>query len=164
MLDFSVTFAITIINLAVLFFILRAVLFKPITKFMAERAKKVQDTIDSAQKDRAEARELLASHEEKLKNIKIEADEILRAARENAAKEAELIIKNGKQEAANLAVQTQKQLETERLAALARFNVEAALLVMAASSKLAAREISGEDSRRYANMLLDELAVRNGQN
>ena len=158
MLDFSVTFAITIINLIILFLILRLILFKPITKFMAERAKKVQDIIDSAQKERTEARELLASHEEQLKNIKNEADEILRAARENAVKEAELIIKNSKQEAANLMAQMQKQLETERLAALAKFNVEAALLVMAASSKLAAREISGEDSRRYANMLLDELA------
>ena len=160
MLDFSVTFGITIINLIILFLILRAILFKPMTKFMAERAKKIKDTIDSAEKDREQARELLSNQEEKLKNVKIEADEILRAARESAAKEAALIIKNGKEEAANLAAQMQKQIETERLAALARFNVEAAILVMAASSKLAAREISGEDSRRYAEMLLEQLVAQ----
>ena len=55
MLNFSVTFIITAVNILVLFLILRAVLFKPVTKLMADRAKKVQDTIADAAKDRASA-------------------------------------------------------------------------------------------------------------
>jgi hypothetical protein len=35
---------------------------------------------------------------------------------------------------------------------------------MAASSKLAARELSRDDNRRYVNMLLDELAAQKGKN
>jgi F-type H+-transporting ATPase subunit b len=164
MLDFSVTFIITIINIIILFFILKAILFKPVTKFMAERAKRVQDTIDRAEKDKADARILLNQYESKIKNLEGEAKEILRAARENAECEAQQIIAGGNAEAANILANTRRQLETEKQAALAKFQTEAAVLVMEASSKLIARELTGEDNMRYANMLIDELAAKKGNN
>ena len=162
MLDFTVTFGITIINIFILFLILRAVLFKPVTKFMAERAKKVQDSIDRAARDRMEAKELLDRYEAELKDANIQADKILSQARENAVKEAARIVAQGRAEADEIVARTQKQIEAERCAALARFNTEAAVLVMAAASKLAARDVSGDDNRRYAKMMLEELAACKG--
>jgi len=162
MLDFSVTFIITIINITLLFLILRKLLFKPVTKFMADRAKRVQDSIEQAEKDKAEARKMLAEYEDKLKNAEAEAREILKTARENAERQTQMIIEEGKQEAANIAAAARKQIETEHQAALAKFKLEAAALVIAASAKLAARDFSGDDNRRYANMLLDELAAKKG--
>jgi len=40
MLDFSITFFITILNIGVLYLILRAILFKPVTKFMENRTQR----------------------------------------------------------------------------------------------------------------------------
>jgi len=162
MLDFSVTFIITIINITVLFLILRKVLFKPVTKFMADRAKSVQDSIEQAERDRAEARKMLAEYEDKLKNAEAETREILKTARENAERQTQMIIADGRKEAENIAAATRKQLEIEHHAALAKFKLEAAALVIAASAKLAARDFSGDDNRRYVNMLLDELAAKKG--
>jgi F-type H+-transporting ATPase subunit b len=157
MLDFSVTFVITIINITVLFFILLAILFKPVTKFMAERARQVQAVIDQAEKDRADSQKLLAEYKDKLKNAESQADEIIKTARKNAEKESRQIIDEGKARAEALTAAARRQLESERQAAFARFKVEAAALVMAACSRLVQREISGEDNRRYAALLLDEL-------
>jgi len=162
MLDFSVTFVITIINITLLFFILRKLLFKPVTKFMAERAKRVQDSIEQAEKDRTQARKILAEYEDKLKNAEAEAREIIKTAREDAERLAEMIVAERKQEAADISAIARKQLEAEHQAALAKFKLEAAALVLAASAKLAARDFSGDDNRRYANMLLDELASIKG--
>ena len=162
MLDFSVTFIITIINITVLFLILRKVLFKPVTKFMADRAKSVQDSIEQAERDRAEARKMLAEYEDKLKNAEAETREILKTARENAERQTQMIIADGRKEAENIAAATRKQLEIEHHAALAKFKLEAAALVIAASAKLTARDFSGDDNLRYVNMLLDELAVKKG--
>jgi len=159
MLDFSVTFIITIINIAILFFILRALLFKPVTKFMADRAKRVQDYIGQAQREKEEATKLLAEYEHKLKDADTQAREILKTARENADHQAQLIIDQGRQEAQDTINSALKQIEAERQAAIAKFKLEAAALVMAASAKLAARDFSGEDNRRYVNMLLEELAL-----
>jgi F-type H+-transporting ATPase subunit b len=164
MLDFSVTLIITIINITILFFILRAILFKPVTKFMAERAQRVQDSIDPAEKNNAESQKLLAEYEDKLKNAEAEAREIIKTAHSNADRLTRQMIAEGKQEAANIAALAQKQIEAERQAALARFNLEAAALVIAASAKLASKDFSGDDNRRYANMLLDELAAVKGRN
>jgi len=162
MLDFSVTFIITIINITILFLILRKILFKPVTKFMADRTARVQDSIDQADKDKAQAKALLAEYEDKLKNAEAETREILKTAREDAERQAQIIVAEGKQEAKNISAATRKQLEAEYQAALAKFRLEAAALVMAASAKLAARDFSGDDNRRYVNMLLDELAVKKG--
>ena len=160
MLDFSVTFFITIINIAVLYFVLRIILFKPVTKFMADRAKRVQDSINQARQDKSAAQKLLAEYREKLKNAEAEAGEIIKAARKNAAAEADQIISGGRAAAEALTVSTRKKLEEEQQAMLTRFRLEAAALVMAASARLVQRELSGDDNRRYANMLLEELAAQ----
>ena len=162
MLDFSVTFIITIINITILFLILRKILFKPVTKLMADRAERVQDSIEQADKDRAQAKALLAEYEDKLKNADAEAREILKNARESAERQTQMIIAEGKQEAADFSATTRKQIEAEHQAALAKFRLEAAALVIAASAKLVARDFSGDDNRRYVNMLLDELAAKKG--
>jgi len=162
MLDFSVTFIITIINITILFFVLKKILFKPVTKFMAERAKRVQDTIEQAQKDKDEAMSLLDKYQNKLKNAEAEAREILKTASENAARQAQLIISEGRQEAQDTVNSALKQIEMERQAALAKFKLEAAALIVAVSAKLAAKDFSGEDNRRYVNMLLDELSAQKG--
>ena len=163
MLDFSVTFIITIINIAILFFILRKILFKPVTKIMTERAKRVQNSIDQAEKDKASAQALLREYEGKLKNAEDIADEILKNAREEAAHEAQRIIAEGKAAAADIVTAARNQLDAEHQAALAKFKIEAAALVLAASSRLVSREFSGDDDRRYVNMLLDELAALKGR-
>jgi F-type H+-transporting ATPase subunit b len=164
MLDFSVTFGITIINIIILTLILRAVLFKPVTKIMAERARRVQDSIDQAEKDKADSRGLLEQYQNRLKNADAEADKIVKTARESAEQEARQIVTEGKAAADAMTEAARRQIESERQAAFARFKLEAAALVMAATAKLVQREISGDDKNRYVNMLLDELSAQKGNN
>ena len=163
MLDFSVTFIITILNITILFFVLRKLLFKPVTKFMADRAKRVQDSLDQAEKDRTQAKALLKEYENKLKSAEAEAGEIIKSVRDSANMEASRIIEGGKAEAAEILSAARKQIEADRHAAVTKLRFETAALVMAASSKLAAREFSRDDNRRYVDMLLDELAAQKGK-
>jgi F-type H+-transporting ATPase subunit b len=135
------------------------VLFKPVTKFMAARAKKVKDAIDKAEEDEARAQRLLGQYNGKLKNADADAQEIIRIARADAEAESRRIIADGRTKVEAMIASAHVQIEAERQTALARFKLEAAALVMAASARLVQREISGEDKLRYANMLLDELAT-----
>ena len=159
MFDFSVTFFITIINVTILSFILRAILFKPVTKFMADRAKRVQDSIEQVEKDKNQARALLAQYEAQLKTAETEAEAIIHTARENARAEAEKIIADSRVSAEAAMANAHRQLETEHQAALAIFRKEAAALVMEATGRLVGREIQNEDNRQYAGMLLEEIAL-----
>ncbi|MDR2133496.1 MAG: ATP synthase F0 subunit B [Treponema sp.] len=160
-----VTFFFTFVNIGILFFILRAVLFRPVSKFMEDRAKRIRDTIDQAEKDRSRAKQMLEQYEGRLKNAEAEAEAIVRTARENAERESGRIVAGGKAAAETLLANTRRQLEAERRAALERFRTEAAALVVMASSRLVARDLNQEDNRRYAGMLLEELAAReSGEN
>ena len=157
MLNFSFTFVITIINITILFLILRAVLFKPVTKFMADRAKRVQDAIEQSEKDKDSARALLLKYEEQLKNVRGEAEQIIRNAQVSARQEADRISAEGKSAAAAALANAQKQIEAEQREALSNFRQSAAGLITAASGRLLDRELKDEDNRHYAEMLLESL-------
>jgi F-type H+-transporting ATPase subunit b len=160
MLDFTVTFGITIANLVILFFILKAVLFKPLTKFMEARSAKIQGDIDQAAKDREQAKILLERYENKLKEAHAESDAIIRNARREASAQAEKIIAEGEERAAALLADAQRRVEMERKAAAALFKAEAAHLVIAAASRLIQRDLNQEDARGFATLLLKELSDR----
>ena len=158
MLDFSITFIITIINITILFFILRKLLFKPVTKFMDDRARRVQDSIEQSEKEKAQAKALLAQYEAQLKTAETEAEAIIRSAREQAREEAEKIVAEGRVSANAELANARKQLELERQAALAIFRTEAAALVIETSGRLLGREVKNQDSLSYADMLLKEVS------
>ena len=156
MLDFSVTLFITIINIVFLCFILRLILWKPVTKFMADRAKRIQDSIDQSEKDKADANNMLAQYSDKLKAVEVEANAIILKARNQAEVEAEKIIASGRASVDELMTSARKQLEMEQKAAMAAFREEAAALVVDTAGRLIGREIKGEDNQHYAAMLLKE--------
>jgi len=156
MLDFSVTLGITIFNIAFLCVILRVILWKPVTKFMADRAKRVQDSINQSERVKTEADVLLARYKAQLTTAETEAKNIIVKAREQAEAEAEKIVASGRASAEELLTAARKQLETEKRAAMAAFRQEAAALVVAAAGRLAGREMKGDDNRQYAAMLLEK--------
>jgi F-type H+-transporting ATPase subunit b len=157
MLDFSVTFFITVINILVLFFLLRAFLFKPVGKFIQNRNKKIQDDINRAEKNALDAKKLLEQYEQKLAGVEAEAEAIIKTAREDAGVEAEKIREAGKADAERITAAAKVQIENERRAALALFRAEAAVLVVQAAGRLLKRELAGKEQLRFAREALEEL-------
>ncbi|MDR0669466.1 MAG: F0F1 ATP synthase subunit B [Treponema sp.] len=152
------TFLVTLINVLLLFVILRAVLFKPVTKFMAERSRKIEESLAGAERETAQARQLLEQYQGQLKKADEEAEAIIKSARENAGREAERIIAGGKVQAERMIAAAQERIDSERQAALALFKAEAAALVVAAAGRLLARDLNQEDNRRLAAGLLKEIS------
>jgi len=162
MLDFSVTILITVINIVILTIILRALLFKPVTKFLAGRTKQVQDSLEQAEKEKLNAKEILNKYEKRLANAEADAEQIIRSAHEQAQADAERIINAGKAEAQRIAETARINLERERITAMALFKVEAASLVVQAASRLIKRELAGAEQQHYAAEALDQI-VQNVQ-
>jgi F-type H+-transporting ATPase subunit b len=157
MLDFSVTFVITLVNFGVLFLILRAILFKPVSKFMAERARKVQNDKDEAERAKNEAEAIRLQLEGRLKNAEEEAAEIIKAAREEARESAGAIVTEGRAEAERQLAQARLQARSEYQAALRLFQAEAAALVVTAAGRLIERDLSLADHREQAAALIRDL-------
>ena len=157
MLDFSITFGFTLLNIFILFVILRLVLFKPVTRFMEKRAQAIAADIQRAESEKAQAKSLLQNYETRLANVEAEAAVIIRTAREEARRQADEIVAGGRAEAQRILAAARTQTETERRAAMMRFHSEAAAIVVTAAGRLLRQDITAEDSRRHAEAILQEM-------
>ncbi|MDR3357043.1 MAG: ATP synthase F0 subunit B [Spirochaetaceae bacterium] len=160
MLDFSITFFFTLVNITVLFLVLRAILFKPVSKFMEGRTAKIQGEIENAAKELDEAKALRLMYENKLKNAGNEAEQIAKASCDAALKRAGEIVSDAKAQAVGIVENARKQILAERQVAFTAFRAEAAALVVAAAGRLLRRDFSGEDARADAEFVLRELGER----
>ena len=89
-LDWNLVF--TIINLLLLYLLLKKFLFKPVCEMMDKREKLIHDQMAEAEAEKAEAMKLKADYEETLKNARQEAAKITDAARARAGKEYDVLI------------------------------------------------------------------------
>jgi F-type H+-transporting ATPase subunit b len=162
MLDFSVTFFIALVNLAILFFALRAILFKPVTKFMEKRQAGVRAELDEADKKLEEAGALKKQYEAALEKARGDAMKILADAQAAALKDADAIRSEAKAEAEETLRRAHEETEKEKAAALAVFRKEASGLVVMAASRLLRREIENGDGQKIAGQILKDLAAAKG--
>ena len=100
---------ISLLNLLILFLILKKLLFKPVKKMFAERQAKVDNIYDKANEANEQAQANKQAYEEKLSHSKEEATNILRNAREMAEQSSNEIL----QEAHNKADLAVKKANAE---------------------------------------------------
>lgn len=102
------------IAVLLLFYILGRLLFKPVRKILADRTDKIETTLDKIEADNKAAEELKADYEDKLKNIKAEADKILAHAHTRAVAREDEIVKEAHEEANKIMARAHLEIERER--------------------------------------------------
>jgi F-type H+-transporting ATPase subunit b len=158
-LDFSVTFFITIVNITFLYLVLKKILFKPVTKFMEDRSNKIQKDIDMAKSanSRAEARE--AEFLEKLSKAKEEGQKVIQAAREKAEQEYAAIIAEAKEQAAKIIEASRHELAEDRRSAEIYLQKETANFSIQAASKIIEENLDSEKNRKLVEKFLETVGV-----
>ena len=142
-----------LINLLILFLLMRKFLFGPITRLLDARAKKVSDTLDEADSRLAEAEAQKTEYTQQLAAARGEAARIV----ENARKQADLAYSRRLEPAVQrLNEQAARQREADRAAMLAEAKQEIAALVMLTTAKVSQRTLNGETDQALLNQLLDE--------
>jgi len=122
---YPIDFVIHIINIVVLFVLVRALAYKPIRKFMQAREEKIAAQLADAEAARAAAETLKAEYQSDLDNVRSEGDAILSERRSDAEKQAEEILAAARQQAEET-VRTAKA-DAERAAEDAMRSAEGAL-------------------------------------
>ena len=111
MVDFDATFFAQIINFIILLDILGKFAFKPLMNVLDERANRISNDLDSAEKTRVEAEELKAQYTKQMEEARNEAAAIVAKATQNAQNiEAE--------------ARTQAQAEKDQMISAAKQNIE----------------------------------------
>lgn len=158
MLEFHLsTIVFTIINLVVLFLVLRKVLFGKVNAVLEQRAQLVQQQIDAAQASNRQAQELKEEYEGKLTDAHQEAAKIVSDAQTRAQRVYDGKVAEAQSEAQRLRNEAQAQIASERETMLQGARKEVASLALLAAAKAAGRSMDGNDDKAFVDEFLSEV-------
>ncbi|HHV59653.1 MAG TPA: F0F1 ATP synthase subunit B [Clostridiaceae bacterium] len=153
------TFIFTIINFIILYLVLKRFLFKPVTAYMEKRTNSIKESIKKAEDANREAENLKMEYDKKLNESAIQADMIIREAKEKARKEYDEIIKEARREAENIKARGLEEIEKQREQMMKEIKKEASALIFAAVEKLIDANIDSEKNRKLVEKFLNESDV-----
>ncbi|MDD5916202.1 MAG: F0F1 ATP synthase subunit B [Clostridiales bacterium] len=153
--------AASVLNLIILFFIVKRFLYKPVVKILNERNQQVRDIYSDAEKARADAEHDKAEYSAALASAHEKSAEIVRAASEEARKSGEEIIAGAKTEADRLRRKADEDIANERRKAVSELKGEIGSLSVELAGKVIDREINPEDHKRLVDDFIDGLGDGN---
>ena len=142
----------TIINLIVLFILLRHFLINPVSNIMEQRRKLIADGLQNAQDTQDEANRLKAEYEEALSGAKKESAEIVDKARIDARAEYDRIVGEAGAKAGNIIENAKENVRIEREQTMKELQSQIAGLAIASAEK-----IVGDKEQNIYDQFLGEV-------
>lgn len=153
---------ISLLNLVLLFLLVKKFLFKPVMKVLEQRQKQIDDRYAEADEANAEAQQSRKSWEEKLAGADAEADSILQTATENARRRGDKLVAEARDEADSIVRMARNEAQLERQKAAAGIKQEIVEVSGALAEKLLEREINRQDHRALIDSFIEEIGDENG--
>lgn len=153
-LDWNIVW--NIVNILVLFLLLKHFLFKPITEMMESRTAEIENNLKDAEDQKQKASELTAQYEEKLQGAHAEAAQIVSEARQRGQREYDAILKTAGQDAQKEQERARADMEREREEMLRGVQENVTELVLLTASKLSQKELDEESDRKLVDSFLSE--------
>ena len=156
MLRIDFNLVLTMINLVILFLILRKFLFRSIMNIMEKREAMISDGLKNAEDSQNQALELKSQYEEKLKGAGEESSQMIERARQEAKAEYDRILQDAGAEADRLMKSARETVDIEREQALRDMKSQVASLAMEAARKVLMDEGPGAGGRTAYDQFLKE--------
>jgi F-type H+-transporting ATPase subunit b len=147
----------TVVAFGITFFVLRRYAFGPIQKAIDARRERIRESIEEADRARAEARNLLEQHRALIARAKTDAEEILTDARRIADAQRERVREETEADRQRRLEETRRQIEAETQRALEQIRAEVADLTLLATEKVTGKVLNARDQRRLIDEAIAEL-------
>src|SRR5271155_1723006 len=131
--------------------------FPPISEALGRRQRAIEDSIDSAERTRAEADQILAEYRERLKEARAQSEEILQRARQTAESHEHEAREHGQELLAEAAKRAERDIDVATKRALDDIRREVADLTIMATEKVTRKTLNDADQRRLVEEALSEL-------
>ncbi|MGZ4269626.1 MAG: F0F1 ATP synthase subunit B [Solirubrobacteraceae bacterium] len=147
----------TLVVFTISLYILKRAAFPRIQEALDKRQRLIEESIDTADRARAEARELLDEYRERLKDARAQADEIVARARKAGEVHERESLDEAKVKREELMQQTRRDIEAETRRAIQEIRSEVADLTIAATEKVTRKSLDEADQKRLVEEALSEL-------
>lgn len=148
---------ISLLNLLILFLILKKLLFKPVKKILAERQAQVDDIYNEANQANKEAQTNKQAYADKLAASKEEATNILRNARELAEQSSQEIIQEAHNKADSAVRKANAEIANERKKAINEIKNEISEISINIAEQVVGREINEKDHSDLINNFIENI-------
>jgi F-type H+-transporting ATPase subunit b len=147
----------TLIAFGITLFVLWKLAFPRIGEALDKRQKSIEDAIDASERTKAEAEELLAEYRERLKEARVQAEEIITRSRKAAEVTERESLEAARKQREELLQQTRRDVEAETRRAIQEIRAEVADLTVLATEKVTRKVLTEDDQRRLVDEALSEL-------
>lgn len=147
----------TVVDLLILFLLMKKFLFGPVTAMLDQRAAAINADLDDAKAQKQAADVLLADHERQIGEARAEAGRIVADAKRRAEAAYEQKLAQAQEEIQRMQQQAARQIEADRRAMLAQTRREIARLSLLAASKVAQERMDADNEFALVDDFLSEM-------
>jgi F-type H+-transporting ATPase subunit b len=144
-----------------LLLILKKMAWGPILQTLAEREKRIRESLEKAEATQKEAAAAMAKHQENLEAAKREAQDLLAKSRKTAEATKEEILQKAQTEAANILERAKREINLEREKAVEELKKQAAELSIMIASKLIGKSLSKDEHKKLIEQSIKEMVQSN---
>jgi F-type H+-transporting ATPase subunit b len=137
--------------------ILRKFAWPAITQALDKRQRAIEESIDTAERARADASELLEEYRQRLREARAQADDIVARARKAGEVHERESLEEARVRRDELLEQTRRDIEAETRRAIQEIRAEVADLTIMATEKVTRKALDADDQRRLVEEALGEL-------
>jgi F-type H+-transporting ATPase subunit b len=146
-----------LITFIILLFLLKKFAWKPLIQIMKDREEHIANEIDTAEKNRHEAERLAKEAQDDIRNVRIEAQQIIESAKTTAKEQQQSIINAARTEADRIKESARQEIEQERDKAIQALQDQVASLSVKIASKVIEKELSQKDQEKLINEYIKEV-------
>ena len=153
-----------LINLFLIYLILKRFLYKPVKKMFEMREQEVTETYQKADAAETEAHELKDQYDKKLSGAKAEAEEIVRSATKRAQLRSESMIGEAKDTVSNMMARAEEQIASEKKKAVNEIKDEIADIALMAASNVLEKKMDANDHSKLIDEFINKVGDGPWQN
>ena len=148
-----------LVSFLILFAVLWMVLYKPISKAMGDRSKKIQDSLEAADKAQEEANSSREAMEKQISDSRVEGQKMIANAKDIADlfKEEELV--KARDEIKAEKKRAEADIQRERDAAIEGLRREFASIVVDAAEKIVEKSLDQSKHKDLIDKVLEESST-----
>ena len=153
-----------LISFLILFAVLSKLLYKPISKAIGDRSKKIQDSLEAADKARKEADASREVMEKQIVESRSEGQKMIANAKDIADKFKEEELIKAREEIKAEKKKAEADIQRERDAAIEGLRREFASIVVDAAEKIVERSLDQSKHKDLIDKVLEESSALNKDN
>ncbi|WP_027421433.1 F0F1 ATP synthase subunit B [Crocinitomix catalasitica] len=144
----------------ILLFLLKKFAWKPMLSAVNQREESIQESIDLAEKTKAEMEALKLQNEDLLKEARIERDKMIKDATATSKKLIEDARVEGQTQQTKIVEEAQKIIRSEKAAAIAELKTQVASLSLEIAEKVIKGELASDDKQKaLAEQIANDISL-----